>query len=943
MNVKINKHQTFYPGKMMYIIVFVLFFCYANAGIYRVNNNWVENETPLKGDMSARVASILLANESMQYDGVLPKDSMVTDVQVVEDHMIIELHLSDDFLNLQLDEERLELMSRAIDLNLNLLNQAASQIHFTVLKEGQSIALSNFLNIPAVPDKPDDIERQSSVGYKNKNTPSLGFLRDKVLFISQAHGWIDYDDFREWSTQRGIHHQIVEDFVNSEGVNQYLLEYLTLAGAKVFALRERDMNSLMLIVDNDDPEYEEIGQSFLFNNSSANGFANHQAPYSSETDPFRDNGGSDRIITTSPVETAQAVWHLQVPEDGYYHVYVSYSGDGNRPTDAKYTVHHGGIETEFVVNQQRHRYIWNHLGEFYFYQNDNNHVRLSNQSSESNTTVSADAVRLGGGMGDVVGSYHGVVSGRPRWEEGAQTWTQYQGASSTIHNSKDSSARPRFADWEHYQGEDSAYISLHSNGASGTARGTNTYIYSSNPPNGSYDTTQSVEGSAELQAAIHEEIINDIHHAWDSNWNDRGKRSAYFAEVNPNNNDEMPAVLIEMAFHDNSEDAAALKDPAFRKLTSRAVYQGIVKYFAERDAIQPELLPEPPTHLSIKRTGLGEFTVAWKPPPFDDNSVLGDQATSYIIYRSFDGRNFDNGIEVFGESYTFDDQAIGVTHFIKMKAKNAGGLSLDSEVLGVHLTSSLENILIVNGFDRLDSGQLISENIPDIGGLVKRMYLRKMNRFDYIIEHANAMIGSMVGFDSAANEVVEENLLSMNDYSAIFWILGEESSNDESLSSLEQSALIDYLDQGGQLFISGAEIAWDLDHLGTISDQNFYHNVLMTAYWADDANVYQAESILDSPFSGLGLITFDDGSYHSYDVEYPDVLVPMGLANNCMLYLGMQSACTYTDNGIYKVLHLGFPFETIIGTQSRKELMEMTLDFFNVPMFDDLIFADSFE
>ena len=33
-------------------------------------------------------------------------------------------------------------------------------------------------------------------------------------------------------------------------------------------------------------------------------------------------------------------------------------------------------------------------------------------------------------------------------------------------------------------------------------------------------------------------------------WNDRGLRTAYFAEVNPSTNNEIPAALIELAFHD---------------------------------------------------------------------------------------------------------------------------------------------------------------------------------------------------------------------------------------------------------------------------------------------------------------------------------------------------------------------------------------------------------
>lgn len=887
-----------------------------------------------------QVATLLMPPEGSGLDPVVPKDSEVLDVRFHEQDVIIELQLSPSFLA-QLTEPQLERISRLIDLNVDRWRDGHSRVHISARHQGKSVALSNFLPIEPVPDKAD--ENKNRTKAPSRVTPYTGALNDKVLFISQAHGWIDYDDFREWSTQRGITHGIVEDFVNSEAMNQYLLDYLDLAGATVFTLRERDMNTDMLIVDEADPAYSETGDSNLFNDSGANGFANGQAPYAATNDPFRDNGGTDRIITTSTSETAFAQWDLDVPNDGYYHVYVSYSGVGNRPTDAKYTVRHGGIDTQFTVNQQVHRYVWNHLGRFYFTAQGDNHIRLSNQSAQAGTTVSADAVRLGGGMGDVIGHNNGTLSTHPRWEEGARTWVQYQGASSTVYASGDVSARSRFADWKHYSAEDSVYVSWHSNAATGSARGTNTYIYSSNPPNGTYDDTQAIAGSPELQSAIHDEIINDIRTAWDSQWQDRGLRSAYFGEVNPNHNDEMPSVLIELAFHDNATDADALRDPAFRKIAARAVYQGIVKYFAQRDGMPALLLPEPPEQLQVTSNHAQSITVAWQASPTDGDGLFGNPATSYVIYRSNNGRNFDNGTEVTGLSHTFNDLTAGQVQYIKVKAKNAGGLSLDTEVLGVRTPLGNNKVLVVNGFDRLNSGQLISENIADIGGFVDRMYLNQMNRYDYVVEHGDALNAAIVAFDSASNEAVEQGGVDLSNYVAALWILGEESSVGTTLSSTEQGLLNTYLNQGGQLFISGAEIAWDLDHLGSAADQSFYNNVLMTAYDSDDAGVYQTTGLAGSPYENMGPLIFDDGSHHSYQVEYPDELLPVGAAGHCMSYVGAGSACTYVDTGTYRVIHLGFPFETIVNQQARHDVMAATMDYFLIEVDDDLIFEDGFE
>jgi len=927
--------------------------CYANELIVYKNNQLTNVSTNEQISLTTKIQSIFMPFNQYEGDDLLPPGSSVVSVKQYNDELVVVVKLSNDFIANGIDEQLLEKLSQVINLNLDSISPQVRKLHFATLINGKKVALSNLLNIPKTPVKEPEYDKQLGKIIKSQKSQATGPLSDKVLFISQAHGWIDYDDFREWSTQRGITHDIVEDFVNSEAINQYLLEYLKNAGAKVFTLRERDMNTNMVIVDDQDSSsfpnngvFEEQGDSQLFNNSSANGFKNFQAPYSATNDPFRDNGGSDRIITTSGIETARAIWKPVITEDGYYHVYVSYSGVGDRPTDAQYIVSHGGIETEVIVNQEVHRYVWNNIGQFYFKAGSDDFVALTNKSTESGTTVSADAVRFGGGMGDTLGDYHPVVSSHPRWEEGARPYVQYQGAFPSVYASGDVGARSKFAAWEHYSSEDSVYVSWHSNAATGNARGTSSYIYSSNPPDGTYDDTQSVNGSAELQAAIHNEIINDIRADWQSDWQDRGFRSAYFGEVNPANNDEMPSVLIEMAFHDNATDANALRHPAFRKLAARAVYQGIVKYFANRDGLDAFLLPEPPTHLQAISNQSGELHVSWQAPLVDSDNIVGDAATSYVVYLSTNGYNFDNGVETTDLFYDYSNLELGKVYYIKVRAKNIGGLSLSSETLGTRIQYQKEDrVLIVNGFDRLTSGQLVYMNMPDIGGFVDRMFLDEMNTYNYVIQHGEAINDAGVGFDAISNELIEDGLfnLNFNEYKAVVWILGEESSAGSTLVSTEQSQLQTFLNAGGKLFISGAEIAWDLDHLGSPADKEFYNNVLMSQYLSDDSDAFQADGVAGSIYSSLAPIFFDDGSHGNYQVEFPDEIGPTNSAQSCMTYLGAQSACNYVDTGTYQVIHLGFPFESIYPESMRNDVMAETMNFFAIPYYSDVIFDNGFE
>src|SRR5262249_29713924 len=156
-------------------------------------------------------------------------------------------------------------------------------------------------------------------------------------------------------------------------------------------------------------------------------------------------------------QTASATWTPNLPEAGFYNVYVSYTRSGtNRASDAHYIVRHTGGVTEFRVNQERHGWTWVLLGRFHFEAGSHpagGSVELADDSAELGQTVSADAVRFGGGMGDIVGENHGTLSGRPRWEEGARSYTQYQGAPSSVWAGGDVGARSKYSAYEHFTGE----------------------------------------------------------------------------------------------------------------------------------------------------------------------------------------------------------------------------------------------------------------------------------------------------------------------------------------------------------------------------------------------------------------------------------------------------------------------------------------------------------
>ena len=148
------------------------------------------------------------------------------------------------------------------------------------------------------------------------------------------------------------------------------------------------------------------------------GFAQKYREYPDNHNPFTD-GTARFIATQSKPEKAFAEWIPDIPEKGRYAVYVSYQTLPERVDDAKYLVFHNGGVAEFKVNQRMGGGTWVYLGTFEFDKgmNDYGMVVLSNESSRKGV-VCADAVRFGGGMGNI--SRGGKVSGLPRYLEGAR-------------------------------------------------------------------------------------------------------------------------------------------------------------------------------------------------------------------------------------------------------------------------------------------------------------------------------------------------------------------------------------------------------------------------------------------------------------------------------------------------------------------------------------------
>ncbi len=298
--------------------------------------------------------------------------------------------------------------------------------------------------------------------------------------------------------------------------------------------------------------------------------------------------------------------------------------------------------------------------------------------------------------------------------------------------------------------------------------------------------------------------------------------------------------------------------------------------------------------------------------------------SEYHLYLSADGKSWNEKQVISSDSNSFslaleDTQAI----YYKLKCAAVADNTvegLESDGYGTFRNSRREKVLIVDGFDRTS----------DQSGSWAHPY------HNFSISHGQALQAAHIPFETAANEAVVSGAVKLNNYPAVVWILGDESTVDETFNTAEQGLVKEYLQQGGQLFVTGPEIGWDLDHKGSDEDKAFYHNFLKAIYAEDDAASYTVKGKSGTLFSALSL-HYDDGSHGVYEEDYPDAIATSGGSQVALSYANGKTAGV-SFKGIFsggskegRLVYLAFPFETIYSESERDSLMKKVMTFFDIP------------
>ena len=737
-------------------------------------------------------------------------------------------------------------------------------------------------------------------------------LDGKHIALWGSHGQYFHQPTESWRWQRAKVWSTVEDLYTTSYTMPFLVPMLENAGAVVVQPRERDTQTYEQVLD--DSQATLKGQWAI---GEGTGWANPTTHLLEGDNPFT-KGRYIVEVKCDEKNKSEVIYTPTLPA-GEYAVYVSYKTLPNSSNKAQYTVMHKGQKTTFSVNQQMGGSTWVYLGTFAF-DSDQQHNYVSvAASANGKEVVSTDAVKFGGGMGSVArykqpdsfenvpsskelpegdavmidsvellaNQANAITSGLPRYIEAARYWMQYSGIPDSIYNYTDS--KNDYVDdyaargiWVNYLAGGSAAnpkeaglkIPLHMSLAFHTDAGVRDevvgtlIIYKDHDDEQckKYPTGKSRIVARDLADYMQTQIVNDMRAVYAPEWTRRQLNNSSYAEAR---HPKVPAVLLELLSHQNMTDMQYGLDPRVRFTISRAMYKSILRFMHEQYGTEYVVQPLPVNSMAMtmearsQTRGAQSVKITWQAT--EDALEPTATPTYYIVYTRTNDGDWDNGVRVTTNEYTFTPEK-GTRYDIRVAAGNAGGISFKSEVLSAYIAPEEKGkVLIVNGFTRVSGPEWWQDSI--YGGIRPAShavpygkgvnYIGEVYDFDSRNEwktddncgwgmcHSDHMnhptVGNTFDYPAMHGRVLAEMgysyvttsvaaLDSIADYDLVDVILGKQKTiimgNDTSFHCMPtnmQHALTHYLQHGGRLLLSGAHIASDMQ---TKQDAAFTKNQL---------------------------------------------------------------------------------------------------------------------
>lgn len=852
-----------------------------------------------------------------------------------------------------------------------------------------------------------------------------GGLDGRHFVVNPSHG--RYYKYGEWRWQRPTLFCTTEDLFTYSFVYPFLVPMLENAGAIVCSARERDTQVSEAVVDNDDAplrfdrrekegamtQQSEMGTYAETDSPSARwstvatadicplppaaldtlgptrwAFAYPGNTLADSINPFRLGTARQIHTTTDKHQTATAVWRPNLPRAGEYAVYISYASLRNSTDDARYTVYHKGGATRFSVNQQMGGGTWVYLGTFRFDagEQDANRVELTNLSDRKGI-VSADAVRFGGGRGQVVRDSAGA-SCLPRFIEAARYHTQWSGIPDSLYrigesnNDYSADIRSRAA-YANHLGGSSCYmpglpglrvpleLSLAVHSDAGTRRdggiygsmGICTTIREDTLTN--YPSGIARTASMDLADALLRGLAADLKEVCGREWT---RRELWDRNYGESRSPEVPSAILEILSHQNFEDLKYGHDPNFKFLLSRSVYKSLLRYVNyQHGRSDYAVQPLPVSHFAaLLHPGEMSAILSWQPTP--DPLEKSAMPKQYILYTRTGNGNFDNGQAIGPHTSVKVSLQPNVRYDFKVTAVNDGGESFPSEILSVFRNpASPTEILVVNGFERL-SGPARIETADSVGFDLRKdlgvpyRYTAAFcgaqidfnpeyagqegpgalgfsgeelagqviagNTFDYAAEHGQAIAASgRYSYSSISRAALIAGQADLTRYRMMDYITGLEKDVPYQLKPYKSfpPAIRQILTN---YLRSGGRLmvsgAYIASDMQSPEERKFTRELLKYEYAGNAA----ADSTGTVRGLNLEIPIFRQPNDRHYAAQNPDAILPADPdAFSAFLYGGGQGAGIAYPGKDYRVLAMAFPFECISRPELQAEAMDAIIRF----------------
>ena len=807
-------------------------------------------------------------------------------------------------------------------------------------------------------------------------------LFDRHLSLWASHGRY-YDGKKDrWKWQRPNLFGTTEDLFTQTIVIPYLIPMLENAGAVVFTPRERDWQKNEVIVDNGGRGYVEDNGKETWKTAQEKGFAYHAGTYRDGENPFT-QGTARAVKATKKADVSWASYQPNIPQGGKYAVYVSYQSLKNSVSDAQYIVMHKGQRTVFKVNQQMGGGTWVYLGTFDFDRGNNefNRVVVTNSSSESGV-VTTDAVRFGGGMGNI--ERGGSCSGMPRCLEGARYSAQWAGAPYSVYSSKNGSddygddinVRSNMTNWlaggstyvptlEGKKVPIELSLAVHSDAGYTTVNDSIigslaicTTSFNDGRLNSGVSRMVSHDFADSLLTGLQRDISGKYRkwtrrYLWDRNYSETRKP-------------EVPSAIIETMSHQNFADMRRGLDPNFRFTLARSLYKTILRFVNGNHSVPSVVQPLPVSNFRIERNSSGGLRLSWIAEKDEQEPTA--VPTSYIVYTSEDGMGFDNGTVVYTSSFDFEAKK-GVNYCFKVTALNRGGESFPSETLAAYLSKSAhaKDILVVDGFSRLSGPAVVDDysrqgfdlgydigvsygltagwngrqqcfdksragsegegSLGYCGDELAGRFIMGNNRDGSVCHVKDIAMSGAYNVVGCSLEALDNNLVKLDHYNLVDIAFGLQRNDGHSLvvyktfSETLQSKLRSYAKSGGRILVSGAYVGSDMTQP---HERSFMSDVLKTTFTGTDTNA--GNNMVD----GLGL-SFDIirqiNDRHFAATSVDRIAACDGRSFAAMRYQDGSTAGVAYDGTDYKSFVMGYPYECINNVRTRQQVMKGLLGF----------------